>query len=410
MTTLIGAIALAFTVSFICSLCEATLLSLTPSQIAKVSTRNPALGAIWERFKSQLDRPIGVILLLNTFAHTIGATVSGAQIGILFGDKWVGLFGIVFTYVMLQFTEILPKTLGVRCNVFFAGIIGYPLYYCSFFFSPLLYMLHLINRPFEGKKKDDGESPALDEIQMLAGMARLRKMIGQHEEKIIQNAARLSRTPVLSAMLPAHQVTFISTAQSVTDAVIVAHIDPHTRFPVCEDGNHDQVLGYINFKELIYRLKTNPNDPSIRGIVRPVRFATPETTCSELLQAFVEQHVHMAIIQEHGKTLGLVTLEDIVEELVGGDLEDEFDRLPQMCHGLAGGMWMIGGGFPVSDVAACLRAPLQKTQGNVSTWLMARIGRLPEPNENFVLDGVEFTVRRIRRGKIFEISARRADG
>lgn len=408
LTVLVISLLVAICISFVCSLCEATLLSLTPSQIAKLSGKNPALGGVWERFKAEIDRPIGVILLLNTTAHTIGATVAGAQVGDVFGNQWVGLFGIVFTYIMLQFTEILPKTLGVRYNLALAGIIAYPLYYLTRLLSPVLYLLHVVNRPFEGKHDNAiSTPPALEEIKMLAGMARYRKMIGQHEEKIIQNAARLARTPVRSVMIPAHQVTFISTSQSVTDAVIIAHLDPHTRFPVCEDGDHDQVLGYINFKEMIYRLKTNPNDPSIRGIVRPVRFATPDTTGSELLQAFVEQHVHMAIVQEQGKTLGLVTLEDIVEELVGGDLEDEFDRLPQMCHGLNGGVWMIGGGFPVSDLSACLRAPLSNPQGNVSAWLVERIGHLPERNETFHFDGLEFIVRRIRRGKIFEISVRR---
>lgn len=407
MIVLIICFLAAFVLSFACSLFEATLLSLTPGQIAKLSARDPVLGAIWEGFKERIDRPVGVLLLLNTTAHSIGATVVGAKVNALFGNHWLGVFALVFTYVMLQFTEILPKTLGVRYNQPLSEVLARPLYHITRTLSPLMYFLHLVNRPFEGKHDKNSPPPALEELKTLAGLARLRNMIGFHEEKIIQNAAHLSRTPIHSVMLPVHQVTFISTSQSITDAIIVAHLDPHTRFPVCEENSHDQILGYINFKEMIYRLKTNPNDPSLRGIVRPVRFATPDTTCSELLQAFVEQHVHMAIVQKHGRTLGIVTLEDIVEQLVGGNIGDEFDRLPQMCHGLTGGMWMIGGGFSAVDLAACLRVPLQQAQGDVSSWLIARLNRLPERNESFTLDGLEFTVRRIRRGKIFELSVQK---
>ncbi|MBM3289130.1 MAG: CBS domain-containing protein [Candidatus Hydrogenedentes bacterium] len=190
----------------------------------------------------------------------------------------------------------------------------------------------------------------------------------------------------------------------MTDAVLTAHWDPHTRFPICDEGDHDRVLGYINFKELVYRARTNPSDPSLRGIIRPVHFVHCGESAADLLRMFVEQHVHMAIVRDDDdKTLGLVTMEDLVEELVG-ELEDEFDRLPRMCHALSGGTWMVGGGFPATKLDDVLGVTFEGARGSTSAWLIERMGHLPKLNEVHTEAGYEFLVRRTRRGKIFEVA------
>ena len=127
MTILLISLAVAFSVSFVCSLTEAVLLSLTPSQIARMHERHPRAAAIWQRFKSRIDRPIAVILILNTTAHTIGASTAGAQFDELYGHRWLWAFSIAFTYVMLQFTELLPKTLGVQLSGVLAPYMARPL-------------------------------------------------------------------------------------------------------------------------------------------------------------------------------------------------------------------------------------------------------------------------------------------
>jgi len=116
MILFIASVLVALTVSFMCSLMEATLLSITPSQVAEITERRPKLGMIWNSFKLHIERPIAVILTMNTAAHTIGASVAGAQFGQMFGNTWLWLFSLALTVVMFQFTEILPKVLGVRFN------------------------------------------------------------------------------------------------------------------------------------------------------------------------------------------------------------------------------------------------------------------------------------------------------
>lgn len=404
MLVLVVAMSAALVISALCSLLEATLLSLTPTQVARFGEAHPKAMHTWQKLKSEIKRPIAVILVLNTLSHTIGATVAGAQFESLYGKEWIGVFSLVFSLLILQFTEILPKTLGVRYNAWIAPIVGMPLYAVVKASSPILTVINLINRPFERHGKHEHTGGTVEEIAALAGLARLSNLIGEYEESIIKNATKMSITKVDNVMIPRDQITFLSTSQSMTDAVLTAHWDPHTRFPICDEGDHDRVLGYINFKELVYRARTNPSNPSLRGIVRPVHFVHRDESAAELLRMFVEQHVHMAIVQDDDdKTLGLVTMEDLVEELVG-ELEDEFDRLPRMCHALSGGTWMVGGGFPAAKLDDVLGVMFDNARGSTSAWLIDRMKRVPKVNEVHVEAGYEFLIRRTRRGKIFEVA------
>ncbi len=405
MTIFVVSVAVALSVSFFCSLMEAALLSLTPSQLANLSARHPGIGAIWRGFKTNIERPIAVILILNTAAHTVGAAVAGSQFDELFGDQWIWLFSLLFTFAMLQYTEILPKTIGVYFNQTIALWIARPLFLAIRIFTPLIYVLHLLNRPFEGRRTEQRPPATLEEITSLAAMARLSKHIGAHQERIINRAAKLSQTSARQVMIPIEQVSVLSTAQTLAQALVAAHIDAHTRFPVCQDGDRNRVIGYVNFKEMIYFMSTNPSDPSLKGIIRPVHFVEPDSSASDLLKTFIDQHEHIAIVRDgEDRSLGLITLEDLIEELVG-ELEDEFDRLPHHVHSLSSGTWMFGGGVPMSEVAARLGGRPVAVGGTLAAWLEKGLGQPPKPGQVLPHDGVEFTVRRVRRGRVFEASA-----
>jgi putative hemolysin len=206
-------------------------------------------------------------------------------------------------------------------------------------------------------------------------------------------------------MIPVDQVSFLSSEQSIGDAIVAAHIEAHTRFPVSDGDDRNQVVGYVNFKEMIYFMRTNPGEQSFRGIIRPVRFVSPDASSAELLKGFVHEHMHIAIVRSQDrKTLGMVTFEDIVEELVG-ELEDEFDRLPRMTQALAGGTWMIGGGVSMVEVAKLLDQGFEDSRETLSAWLLRKLGRVPHPGESVREGQIEFIVRRTRRGHVFEVAA-----
>lgn len=408
VTLFIIALAVALGISFLCSLAEAALLSLTPSQVAELSARHPRAGEIWRGFKKRIDRPIAVILILNTTAHTIGASVAGAQFDELYGDEWIWVFSIAFTFVMLQFTEILPKTLGVQFNRQLATVIAVPLAIATRIADPFVWFLHLLNRPFERKRGVDDAPATVDEIQSLAAMARMTKDIDVHQERVIQGAARLSTRKVRELMIPIEQVVMLSTSQSLAKAIVAAHIDAHTRFPVCLDGDRERIEGYVNFKEMIYFMSTNPADPTLKGVTRPITFIDEGRPATDLMKVFIDEHEHIAIVRGiDGKPLGLVTLEDMMEELFG-DLGDEFDRLPKYAHAMSKGTWMFGGGTPMGEVSAATGGKLPASTASFATWLETEIEKelraMPTGGQSLRREGVDILVRRVRRGRVFEAS------
>jgi len=405
MTLFILSIAAALAVSFVCSLVEATLLSLTPGQLAQLSQRHPSSGAAWRGFKRDINRPIAVILILNTTAHTIGASVAGAQFDELWGDQWIWAFSIALTFVMLQFTEILPKTLGVQLGTAMAPYMARPLQLALVVFGPFVWMLHALNRPFEARRAGGAAGgTAVDEIASLAALARISKDIGMEEERIILGATRLRARRAHELMIPLGQVVMLSDDLSLPRAIVAAHLDAHTRFPVHEAGARERVVGYINFKEMIYFMSANPRNPTLRGIVRPVNFIAPETTATELMKMFVEQHEHIAIVRgSDGRAQGLVTLEDLVEELIG-DIGDEFDRLPRYSHPLEGGTWIFGGGVPMDEVSKCTGGGLPGGGDLFADFVAGLCGDAPKGGQVVRAGSHSVLVRRVRRGRVFEAS------
>jgi len=400
---LAAGVGLAFSVSFLCSIMEAALLSITPGQLAKLKQEKARAGSVMDRLKNDLERPITAILTLNTAAHTIGATLAGAEVGLLFGNKAIALFSGVFTFLMLQYTEILPKSLGVRFNKTICGWMAIPLLTLTRVMGPVIRLLRFLNRPFESRSDAGTPSLSLDEVVALAGHARLVRLITPQQENIITQAAYLSEQTAADIMVPVEQITFLSDDQTLPHAVVTAHMDPHTRFPVVKGGDRNNVLGYINFKELVYRVRTNPAEPTLHGVIRPVRFVRTDMPCHQILRAFVDEHEHMAIVRdEQGRTVGLITLEDVVEVLLG-DLQDEFDRLPKMCQSLPKGVWIVGGGVAMSELAERLAMPAIATQGTLSDWMIARLGSGLAVDQRVRVERLEFAVRRIRRGKPFEV-------
>jgi CBS domain containing-hemolysin-like protein len=406
MTILLVAILVAAGVSFVCSVVEAALLSLTPSQIADISANKPSIGSIWQNFKNNIGQPIAVILIINTTANMVGASIAGAQFNDIFGGKWLWVFSILFALAMVQFAEILPKTIGVRFNRSVALIAGKPLNALVNSFSTFISIAHWLNRPFEGSKGPE-QPTTVEEISALAGLARISKQISSHQESIIKGASKLSRLTAKNVMIPVEQVSFLSTSQSLMDAIIAAHIDSHTRFPVCLEGNRDRIAGFVNFKEMVYALRMNPADPTLTGIIRPLLFSSPDEPATSLLERFTSQHVHMAIVQDAaGKTLGLITLEDIVEELTG-ELEDEFDRLPRAVREIAPGSWVSGGGAPLRELAKQTGLALPDSPETTSAWLVRSLGHIPKAGDTYRAADAEFTIRRTRRAKVFELAITR---
>ncbi|MBQ4106805.1 MAG: DUF21 domain-containing protein [Lentisphaeria bacterium] len=408
MIILILSMAGAMTISCLCSLLEAALLSLTPSQLAHIRQKSPRRGSICATLKRDIGNPVAAILICNTAAHTIGAAVAGAQFDKLFGASWMWLFSLCFTLLMVQYTEILPKTLGIRFNQSVMLVAAHPLQITIRLLLPLIRLTHFINRPFESRQERRHPSAA-EEISALAALARSTRQISTRQERIINAVPQLSTRTAEQIMLPVENISFMSDERTLSDAINLTGNDFHTRYPVCDGGDPDKIMGYVNFKEVVSTYRHNPERGRLSDILRPIAFVAPEEPAAKLLEDFVTRHCHMAIVRsKNGRTMGLVTLEDIIEELLG-DLDDEFDPLPRTFYSPAPGVWIAGGGLPLTMLARETGLPLPQRTEPVAVWFGRLLGRHPRIGDVYRADRAEFYVRKIRRGQVLEFTLKRTD-
>ena len=394
--------------SHICSLMEAALLSLTPSQLGDLRRKSPSIGKLVQKLKSDIDNPLAVILIINTAAHTIGAAVAGASFSrIVNGNQtYITLFSLCFTLVMVQYTEILPKTLGVRFNGGIMRVAAHPLQFCTVILLPFIKFSRLLNRPFEGRRPE--RPSAAEEISALAALARSSQIISSRQERIIKMVPHLSERKAMQVMIDADNMSMLSEDMTISQAINVSARDFHTRYPVRDADDPNRILGYINIKELVSAERSNKGDSKLTEILRPIAFAEPDESAAELLEKFAAQHCHMTIVRESstGKVCGLVTLEDIVEELLG-DLDDEFDPLPRTFYSPRESFWIVGGGISLTQLARDTGLDLPRRVEPVSAWFERILKRHPRVGDSIIFRNAEFYVRKIRRYQVWEFNLKR---
>jgi putative hemolysin len=256
------------------------------------------------------------------------------------------------------------------------------------------------------------EAAELQELRAVAAMARTSRLIGAREEGIILGAARLASRPVREIMLPAPAISMLPLNASLGDALVSAHLDMHTRFPVTErPGDPGGIVGYVNVKDMVSALRLSPREPSLRGIVRPLQHFSAEDTISGCLERLLREGAHIAVVCDGGKVAGLVTMEDIVEELLG-DIKDEYDRPPSRVTP-AGAGWVVGGGTPLSRLREVAGLDLESDlpPGGAATladWLSGHLGRPAAAGDVVERGGVRVAVRKLRRQALHEAQVARS--
>jgi putative hemolysin len=404
MVILIAIITITMCLSFFCSLMEACLLSLSSTDIAHITEHKPALGSIWKKFKVNIQKPLATILIVNTFANTLGAAMSGAQFANIFGNRWVALFSFGFSLFFIQWCEILPKTLGVRYNRIIANFSARPFSIIVLGFRPLIKMTEFLNRPFEGKKKKETES-AVSDIRVLARTAVIDNLISKEQERLISRSVLMSTLTARDVMIDRNDINFLSCEMTLQDGLLASHIHRHTRFPLTEKGDLDHIVGYVNFKDIVGALHVNPGDPTLRGVTRPVVFVSETTRLPDLLTKLTRGYQHIAIVQDERKrTMGLVTLENIVETLLG-DLQDEYDTPPDFIVQLAERRFRIGGNTTFRQVKARALSSFPSNDDiTIDAWIKKELqGNEPVESVTRRLGDITIKVRRVVRGNVHDV-------
>lgn len=379
--------------------------------------------------KDKMEASLATIQLGITMVGVVAAATGGAGVQETFvpylqqntglSDTLSRILAIVLlmiplTFVIIVFGELVPKMLALNNKEWivlrlspFMKVLSQAIYpivsIIEITVKKVVYLLTLLSRIEPSK-----QGQWLHELRAAVSLARTSKLIGEREEKIVLAAAHLSTQRVRDIMIPAKDISTIYVGSSLEEALIKAHLDMHTRFPVCMKENDPQSIDcYVNFKDIVAAMKVNPSDPSIRSILRPIKKVNEDTPLSQLLEVMIRERNHIVIvISEEGTILGIVTMEDVIEELVG-EIEDEFDRLPTHIHPYGSSCWIVGGGVSIGTVAATAGLDWSNkfTEGKVPTvaeWCAQQTGQPFKGGEVIESENLRVVPRKFRRNKVSE--------
>lgn len=324
MTLFIVSTLIVIIVSFICSMSEATLLSVNNVRLETDKAKGLSYAIILSSLKSNINRPIAGILILNTIANTGGATFAGSAFAEIYGNEWMWLYSTIFTCVVLFGTEILPKVIGVTYADNLAKLLAKPLALVLKVLYPILLVTEVFSNAITGKGHKKKTSYSLDDIQTIAEVAQLENIIDTHQEKIIVKTSGLRKRTVEEIMLPISKVIFLPETIQYDDYFEIAGKHLHTRYPVSNTNSPQNLIGYLNLKEIALQ-KEELLRAGLEKFIRPLLFVQSTTTLTTLLKEFSNRHNHLAVVKnDKGENIGMITLEDVVEEVVG-EIKDEFD-------------------------------------------------------------------------------------
>ena len=386
--------------------------------------------------KQNMEASLAALQLGITLVGAIAAATGGAD-----ADEWIapylmqslGLSGraahvlslalvvIPLSAVTIVVGELIPKVFALKHKEWVCLRLSPPMQALTMVVYPAVWVLEGTVRTLlswserrwtptmEGHKAEVTE---MQELRAVVALARTSRLIGGQEEKIILGAARLSSRSIAEIMIPVRDIVTLDVSQSMSESLVLAHTDMHTRFPVCaKPGDPQTICGYVNFKDIVSELRLAPDQPSLRGIMRSMPDLSDELSIAASLQRMIREHVHIALVRNRqGEIVGMVTMEDILEELVG-DIEDEYDRVPGHVAEVGVG-WVMGGGVTLDRMEQIMNVKFdrQRLPGGTRTlhdWISAHLERPPRGGDIVKAQGLRVLVRKLRRGRVLEAQVSR---
>ncbi|MCI0491731.1 MAG: hemolysin family protein [Planctomycetes bacterium] len=410
---------------------EIALASIDTSRLDRLAGEMRRGAAAALDMKKNMEASLAVVQLGITLVGAVAAATGGAGaqesigpalIAAGFSKTWaqvlsIGLVVIPLTFVTIVIGELVPKVFALKNKEWVCLQLSPGMRWFSLSVWPAVWLLEksvsVITSWGERRWKPKSaerrihEEATLQELRAIAALARTFRLIGIREEDIILNAARLSSTPLKAIMLPAQYVSMLNIDDSLGDSLIAAHHDMHTRFPATERyGDPQAITGYVNFKDIVACMRLSPQEPSIRSILRPLPSFYEDVSVSTCLEKLIHERNHITLVRGRDeRVVGMVTLEDILEELVG-EIHDEYDRLPSYVT-KSGNSWVVGGFATLSHIReACgieLPAPDSGAPPTtVNEWVLQRLGKPVQGGEILSADGVRTIVRKVRRQRVLE--------
>jgi len=338
MTTLILYGLISITFSFLCSIWEAVLLSITPSYIKRLETENPNIGKIVAEFKSDIDRPLSAILTLNTIAHTVGAILVGAKASELFGTNSLNLLGFQFPYeglvasimtlLILFASEIIPKTIGannwkeltpftVKCVQFIVLIL-----------APLVWLSNILTKML--KKDKDKSVFSKNDFSAMTDVMKDSGSIITEDHTFIKNVLNFDEMKAEDVMTPKPVMFIASENQTLSEFYKKNENIPYSRIPLYNE-KEDNITGFFLRNDLLINMIEGHDDKTLLSIKHPIQIITDDTPLRTIFTILSQQTNHLAVIvNQYGGVVGLISLEDIIETLLGFEIVDETDSVSDL--------------------------------------------------------------------------------
>ncbi|WP_215398667.1 CNNM domain-containing protein [Rheinheimera oceanensis] len=322
MSLLIAFVVLSIAVSFVCSILEAALLSITPSYIAQQKLTRPKLYEQLKVLKDKIDQPLAAILTLNTVAHTVGATGVGAQVTIVFGDGYLGIASAIMTILILVLSEIMPKTIGARYWPQLTPILPFMLNGMITLLKPFIWLSDQIMKLFGGGHH---EHDLRQEIKALTVLGRELNKLDEDEQRVIANILDLHDIKVRDIMTPRTVCETASPDEPLEKFAERVKVGQFSRYPVLDK---DEAPMGIAFR---YDMLDITDQKTVADLMKPVKVISDKMSAEQLMAQLMHERQHMCLVyDEYGTWLGLVTMEDVIETIIGQPIMDETDDIPNM--------------------------------------------------------------------------------
>lgn len=315
-------------VSALCSTLEATLLSTPLSFITGLEEQGVKGAARLKKLKQHPERPISAILCLNTIANTVGASIVGSLVYEVYGDAIVGIFSTIFTFMILIFAEIIPKTIGTsywRSLALTASVIINGMIFIMF---PLVWVLEKLTSIISSKSTQI--SISREDISAMVSVATEEEVIEKEEKKMIQNLLKLDEITAHEIMTPSAVVEMAESHMTIRDFYDSEDLT-HSRIPVYDDENDEYVIGYVLRQEILEKMAEDKFTTTLDEITRPIMTFKEDDTVSDIWEKMLEKKEHISVIlDEYGSVRGIVTMEDVIETMIGHEIVDETDEVVDM--------------------------------------------------------------------------------
>ena len=313
--------------SALCSVLEATLLSTPLSYITGLEEQGVKGAERLKRLKQNSDRPISAILCLNTIANTVGASIVGSLVYEVYGDALVGIFSTIFTLAILIFSEIIPKTVGSsywRSLALPASAIISMMIFISF---PLVWILEHLQRLISSNSNQ--VSVSREDISAMVSVATEEEVIEKDEKKMIQNLLKLDEVTAHEIMTPSVVVEMVPGTMTIRE--FYDSENTHSRILIYDEENDEYVTGYVLRQEVLEKMAEDSFDTTLDDIIRPIMTFGEDDTVADIWEKLLEKKEHIsAILDEYGSLRGIVTMEDVIETMLGQEIVDEKDEVVDM--------------------------------------------------------------------------------